>query len=484
MRRGYQYTTGDTPITAGSDRDYLEVYDDKPWTIRLVWKISAALWRKSLVRYAREKLIEDLERDLAETDVELYNRDNRSMTKRFFRGLEDVQRHVQSVRAVSAHAFDSRRPELLRFIVSELQPDVDINTRQSGRLDFPLSAVLVNPLAESKRTVELAVRQSLLPIRDAGFESSPGPYWTALDVLRDLVDFPLSSLFRTPSLEKDGQVPLRVMTPALIRIEHLAERCRRSLNESTLGLLDRWNGEEPGFGWYTKTVNRYLQSVARLRIPDLLRLGLADPRATFHWIHPDSDRFEETVSAYYSLVMTNLTVYARQQARKAIGFLLGTDRGLPDDLPGGAITATLNFLADEETGRHIRSLFEYVIDGEFVDSATAVRLHQALSLLEQARNALEKMFTPGEDRKSEVDDALERIDRSIHKPVLRGQKRRIYLLTISRRVEPLITELGNALISIHTLLDKEEDHPARPAVSTWKEVGTGLINLMRLEYGY
>ncbi|MFW6228467.1 MAG: hypothetical protein ACOC2V_03325 [Alkalispirochaeta sp.] len=480
MRRGYRYTTRDAPIVSGTVEHYRQYVSDRHWRIRLVWKVAAAFRRVSIARYARERLLREIVRDLAAAESGVLDRNGDGLTELFFRRVDALGSAFEAVQRAAASAVDTRRSEFLRFIVSETRPDTYRAVLEAGRYCFDFSEINEHPLGDIRDSIVDNVRTDLLPLRAVTPEPGPKEVWTAIDLVTQIARFPIASLMRTPSLDRQRSEPVRPLLPALIRVEHIRDRCRRTLKSNVFALFDRWIGQSRD-GSVSESVRAAVAAMDALHGEELIRYGLSDPLATFRWRSPEFDLYEETVAAFVDVVSAEVAAEALRQAEECVIPYLEVAAPLPEGVPRRTVTAGLNFFRDPTTERTIREIFEAVIDGAFTDSTAAIRLHQVVSSVEDARGVLTRLFHSSETRTAEVEQALRRRAETADKPLLREQKRRMYLIGVTRQVEATVADLSASLIAIHDILREEESHPLYESVSGWKRFGTGLLNLLRVE---
>jgi len=480
MRRGYRYTTKDAPIVSGTTEEYRRYLTDQPLRVRITWRLAAAFHRVGVARYTRERLLRGLLRELSSTDSGVFDRSGDGLTDLFFRHVDAMKRSFAAVQRATLSAVDTRRSEFLRFIVCETQPETCRSVMEASRQRFDFSQINERPLEDVRDTIVDAVRVALLPARGTPLQSGPGAVWSAIDLVTEIANFPIKSVLPTPSLEQRRNEPLRPFLPALIRLEHISDRCRRTLKSDALSLFDRWAGASRELS-VSEAVRAAATAIDALRGEALIRYGLSDPLATFRWPQPELDLYEETVDAFIDVVTNTVASEALRQAEETVSPYLDATIPLPEGIPRATVTAVLNFFKDPGTERTIRELFEAVIDGEFSDSMTAIRLHQLVNAAEEARGTLTRLFHSSESRTADVERGLHRRTETVEKPLLREQRRRMYLINVTRQVEVAVADLSSSLIAICELLQNEDAHPLGEAVSGWKRFGTGLLNLLRVE---
>ena len=138
-------------------------------------------------------------------------------------------------------------------------------------------------------------------------------------------------------------------------------------------------------------------------------------------------------------------------------------------------------------------------------------MRRELDRIATARRTLEGRLLGGEDGRSALEEGLATINRSVANPASRGHRKRVFLHSLRRQLEPALTNIGVGMVEIVALLRENEgvtqEAPEKSRWSSegcgdqlfiadlstataevgglggWHELGVALVNLLKVEAG-
>jgi hypothetical protein len=143
-------------------------------------------------------------------------------------------------------------------------------------------------------------------------------------------------------------------------------------------------------------------------------------------------------------------------------------------LPLRSVSFALNLIQSERLTRDRWRVESRLGAAEFSDFRRSSRIRRELDRIATARRTLEGLLLGGEDGPSELEEGLATINRSIANPASRGHRKRVFLHSLRRQLEPALINIGTGMVEIVALLRENEGvTPGNPEKSRWSSGGCG-----------